>query len=89
MASSVVVQVSERMNLFQSLFFAFPAVDASGKPTHLTLGSIIDEMKELFASSTSTSDQARLVSLAMANLADNVSKETSYLSRSARFPQLS
>ena len=49
-ASSVVAQVSERMNLFQSLFFAFPAVDASGKSTHLTLGSIIDEMKELFAS---------------------------------------
>ena len=36
-ASSVVVQVNERMNLFKSLLFAFHAVDASGKPTHLTL----------------------------------------------------
>ena len=88
-ASSVVVQVNERMNLFKSLLFAFPAVDASGKPTHLTLGSITDEVKELFASATSTSDQARLTSLVMVNLVDDVSKETSYLSRAARFPQLS
>ena len=88
-ASSVVVQVNERMNLFKSLLFAFPAVDASGKPTHLALGSTTYEVKELFASATSTSDQARLASLAMANLADDVSKETSYLSRAARSPQLS
>ena len=86
-ASSVVVQVNEGMNLFKSLLFAFPAVDASGKPTHLTLGSITDEVKELFASVTSTSDQARLASLAMVNLADDVSKDMSYLSRAARFPQ--
>ena len=88
-ASTVVVQVNERMNLFKSLRFAFSAVDTSGKPPHLTLGSITDEVKELFASATSTSDQARLASLAMVNLADDASKETSYLSRAARFPQLS
>ena len=55
-ASSVIVQVNERMNLFKSLLFAFPAVDTTGKPTHLTLGSITDEVKELFVSATSTSD---------------------------------
>ena len=71
------------------MLFAFPAVDTSSKPTHLTLGSITDEVKELFASATSRRDQARLACLAMANLADDVSKETSYLSRAARFPQLS
>ena len=89
LASSVVVQVNEKMNLFKSLLFAFHAVDVNGKPTHLTLGSITDEVKELFASATSTSDQARLTSLVMVNLVDDVSKETSYLSRAARCPQLS
>ena len=55
-ASSVIVQVNERMNLFKSLLFAFPAVDTTGKPTHLTLSSITDEVKEVFVSATSTSD---------------------------------
>ena len=88
-ASSVVVQVNERMNLFKSLRFAFSVEDARGKPTHLTLESITDEVKELFASAMSTSDQARLASLAMMNLTDSVSRETSYFSRAARFTQLS
>ena len=88
-ASSVVVQVNERMILFKSLLFAFPAVDVSCKLTNLTLGSITDKVKDLFASATSASDQARLASLAMVNLAGDVSKETSYLSRTVMFPQLS
>ena len=32
-ASTVVVEVNERMNLFKSLLFVLPVVDTRGKPT--------------------------------------------------------
>lgn len=44
--SAVVVEENERMNLFKSLLFALPVVDASGNSTHLTLASITDEVKD-------------------------------------------
>ena len=83
------VEVNEKMNLFKSLLFALPAIDTSGKSTHLILDIITDEVKDLFASASSKNDQARLASLVMANLADDISRKNSYISRVARFPQLS
>ena len=89
MMSSVIVKVNEMMNLFKFLLFAFSVVDASSKPTYFTLSSITDEVKELFASVSATSNQTILTSLAMVNLVDDDSKDTSYLSQAARCTQLS
>ena len=87
-ASTVVVEVSERMNLFKSLLFVLPVVDASGKPTHLTLASIIDEAKKSLFFASATSDQVKPASDKMMNLAEDVSLERSYLSRSCSYPKL-
>lgn len=86
--STVVVEENERMNLFKSLLFVFPVVDASGKPTHLTLASIIDEVKKLFFFASAISDQVKPASDEMMNLAEDVSLERSYLSRSCSYPKL-
>ena len=82
----MVVKVNEKINLFKDLLFALPVIDISVKPIHLTLGSITNEVKELFASASTTSDQARLVSDGMYNLTEDVSLERSYLSQTSRFP---
>ena len=84
--STVVVKVNEKIHLFKYLLFALPVIYISVKPIYLTLGSITNEVKELFASASTTSYQARLVSDEMYNLTEDVSLERSYLSQASRFP---
>ena len=86
--SSVVVEVNNRMNLFKSLLFAIPMFDQRHKVNHLRLVTITEEVKELFVSTSSTSDQVRLASEGMLVLAEDISIETDYLSRTTRFPKL-
>ena len=52
----VVIEANERMNLFKSKLFAVPIFKQKGKVYYFKLATITDEMKELFASASSTSD---------------------------------
>ena len=88
-ASSVVTEVNERMSLFTSILFSLPVEDADGTLLRLVPASPTDEVKEIFAESSSISEQARRVQEQFISLAEDVGKESTYFSRQNRFPRLS
>ena len=76
-------------SLLFSPFFARPYYDRNGELSSLLPADITDEAMELLSSSSSTSEQARTFSNGIEVLADDISKEKSYLSRASKFPFLS
>ena len=54
--SSIVTEVNERMSLFTSILFSFPVYDADGTLLRLVPSSLTNEVKEIFAESSSTSE---------------------------------
>ena len=69
--------------------FFFPVYDADGTLLRLVPSSLTNEVKEIFAESSSTSEQARRVQEQFISLADDIGQETTYLSRLNQFPRLS
>ena len=87
--STVTTEVNKRMSIFKSILFSLPVDDDNGTVIHLAPASLTDEVREIFVSASSTSEQARLISDAFFSLANDISLENHYLSRLCRFPMLS
>ena len=68
---------------------ARPYYDRNGELSSLLPVHITDKAMELLSSSSSTSEQARTFSDGIEVLADDISREKSYLSRASKFPFLS
>ena len=60
-----------------------------GDLVSLVPAEFVDEARELLTSSSSTSEQARTLSDGIEVLADDISRERSYLSKASKFPFLS
>ena len=65
-ASYVVVEINNRMNILKSLLFTVPVFDHRGKVDHLMLATISDEVKQLFKSTSAILEQMSLASDEMA-----------------------
>ena len=81
--------VKERMSLFNSILFSLPIDNDDGTLLHLVPTSFTNEVKEIFAKSSYTSEQARRIQKKCISLADDIGQEVSYLSRLNQFPRLS
>ena len=80
---------NERLLAFLAILFSKPHYDRKGDLSSLVPAEIADEARELLTSSSSTSEQARTLSDGIEVLADDISRERSYLSRASKFPFLS
>ena len=87
--STVTTEVNERMSLFKSILFSLLVDDDDGTLLHLAPAFLTDEVREIFASVSSTSEPARLIADTFYSLATDISLEPHYLSRLGRFPLLS
>ena len=74
---------NEKVIIFTSLLYLIPEFDRHGTIPSLSPGEILDEALVILSSTTSTSEQARSLHNSFSILADDVSKEKSYLSRAA------
>ena len=79
--------INDRLATFFSILFASASDDQQGE-FQLSPAIISDEVQEIMTSSSSTSDQARLIGQGIEVLADDISKEKNYLSRFGNFPFL-
>ena len=73
----------ENLIAFLSIIFSKPSYNRCGDLESLILAEITDEASELLGSSSSTSEQSGFVGDGIEALAEDVSKEKSYLSRAA------
>ena len=88
-STSKVAEKNERVLAFYSSLFTRAQYDRHGKVTALLPAEISDDALELFSSSSSVSEQSRILHDSLESLADDISEERNYLSRATRFPFLS
>ena len=86
---SKLCEKNERLIAFLQILFSRPEYDRSGNISSLLPGQLTDEALELLATNSSTADQARALADALDALANEVSRERTYLSRAADFPYMS
>ena len=79
-ATSTVVDVNERMNIFTSILCVRAVYDSDSSLKYLEPMNLTDEAKDLFASEPATSEHGQLVTETMVVLSDNIAKEKDYLS---------
>ena len=79
-ATSTVVNVNERMNIFTSILCVRAVYDSDSSLKYLEPMNLTDEAKDLFASEPATSEHGQLVTETMVVLSDNIAKEKDYLS---------
>ena len=87
--SSECTVMNERLTAFLQILFAKPAHDEDSDVSFLEPAIISDNLQEIFAATSNTSQQARIVSDAVKVLSDDISDEKYYLSRSSCFPFIS
>ena len=88
-AASSTSVTNERLTAFMAILFSSPTFDRNGDISHLVPAQLSDEISEILTSASSSSEQARLFADGIEVLAEDISKERSYLSRAAKFPFLS
>ena len=81
--------MNERLIAFLQILFAKPNYDRNGDILSLIPAVISDDLDKVLVLTSKVSEQARLVSDNMKVLADDISKERTYLSRATNFPFLS
>ena len=86
---SKTIDKNERLITFMSLFFPRPQYDREGQMVTLLPAELSDEALDMLTSSTSTSDQATQLGDGLTSLADEITNERFYLSRTVKFPYLS
>jgi len=64
-ATSTVVNVNERMNIFTSILFVRAVYDSDSSLKYLEPMNLTDEAKDLFASESATSEHGQLVTETM------------------------
>ena len=85
--STVITEVNEGMSLFKSIIFSLPVDDDDSTILCLAPASLANEVREIFASASSTSEQ--LIADAFFSLATDILLDPHYLNRLGRFPLLS
>ena len=87
--TSKVAEKNERVIAFYSILFAKAQYDQHGKVSAMLLAELSDDALELFSSSSSTSEQSRILHDSLDALSHEIPAERNYLSRATRFPFLS
>ena len=80
---------NERLTAFLQILFAKPNYNRNGELLSLVPAIVSDDVQEILESTTKISEQSRMVSDNIQVLAEDISKERNYLSRSSEFPFLS
>lgn len=76
---------NERLSALLAILSSKPLFDRKGDLASLIPAVLTNEIQEIISSSASTSEQARALSDSIEALADDVSRERSYLSRASKF----
>ena len=81
-------EASDRLTVFMGLLFAAPNTDIHGAIIGYTPATLTDNVKEVFESVSSTTDQARMIGENLTAFSVEVSEEKTYLPRCTRYPFL-
>ena len=81
-------KASDRLTVFMGLLFASPVLDSNGEVVGYIPTKLMDNMKEVFESVSSTTDQTRMIGENLTNFSVEVSEEKAYLPRCTRYPFL-
>ena len=81
-------EASDRLAVFMGLLFASAVFDANGSVVNYKPAELSDNVKEVFESVTSTTDQARMIGENLTDFSVEVADEKEYLPRCTRYPFL-
>ena len=88
-ASSECSAQNKRLTAFLQILFAKPNYNRNGELLSLVPVILSDDLQEILDSTSKISEQSRMVNDSIQVLAEDISKEKNYLSRTSEFPFLS